>query len=126
VPAVVSFIDCINRGDLDGLGRLMADDHTLRVLDEKPLVGRSANVEAWNGYFESFPHYVIHPHVFVDGIMGVAVLGHTTGSHLGLPDAEEARITVIWHSHVAGGFLRTWSVIDDTPTARAEYGLPPA
>ncbi|SRR6266568_1121181 len=27
VAAVVSFIDCINRGDVDGLGMLMTDDH---------------------------------------------------------------------------------------------------
>jgi hypothetical protein len=125
VPTVISFIDCINRGDLDGLGRLMAEDHRLQVLDEKPLIGRSANIEAWRGYFDSFPHYVIYPHVIVDEVFGVAVLGHTTGSHLGLPDDAEAKILVIWQAYVAGGFLRSWSVIEDTPEARAQVGLPP-
>ncbi len=55
VAAVVSFIDCINRGDLDGLTALMRPDHRLVVLDEQPVVGREANVEAWNGYFTAFP-----------------------------------------------------------------------
>ena len=126
VPTVISFIDCINRGDLDGLGRLMADDHTLRVLDEDPLIGRSANVEAWRGYFDSFPNYVIYPHVIVESSFpDVAVLGHTTGSHLGLPDDVETKMLVIWTAGVVGGFLRTWQIIEDTPEARAEYGLPP-
>ena len=124
VPTVISFIDCINRGDLEGLGRLMAEDHTLRVFDEQPLVSRSANIEAWRGYFDSFPHYVIYPHVIVDGTDGAAVLGHTTGSHLDLPDDAEAKITVIWAATVVGGFLKTWQVIEDTPDARAAHGLP--
>jgi hypothetical protein len=33
VAAVISFIDCINRGDPDGLGMLMTDDHELIVFD---------------------------------------------------------------------------------------------
>jgi ketosteroid isomerase-like protein len=41
IAPVVSFIDCINRGDLDGLTELMTDDHALVVLDEAPLVGRA-------------------------------------------------------------------------------------
>lgn len=125
IAAAIGFIDCINRGDLDGLGRLMAEDHRLQVLDENPLVGRSANIEAWRGYFDSFPNYVIYPHVFADQSYGVAVLGHTTGSHLGLPDDAEAKILVIWHAYVAGGFLRSWAVVEDTAETRAEYGLPP-
>jgi len=124
VPTVISFIDCINRGDLDGLRRLMAEDHALRVLDEKPLVGRSANVEAWRGYFDSFPNYVIYPQVFAERNEGVAVLGYTTGSHLDLPDDVESKILVIWHAYVTGGFLRTWRVIEDSPEARSNLGLP--
>lgn len=125
VAAVISFIDCINRGDVEGLGRLMTEDHRLKVLDEEPLVGRDANIEAWHGYASAFPNYVIYPHVIVEHIgAGVAVLGHTTGSHLGLPDAEESRLLVIWAAFVVGGFVRSWQVIADTHEARAELGLP--
>lgn len=60
IAATVSFLDCINRGDLDGLAALMTDDHTLIVLDEPPLVGRQANRDAWYGQFTAFPNYVIH------------------------------------------------------------------
>ena len=55
LAAVVSFIDCINRGDIDGLSVLMTAGHTLQVLDEAPLFGKPANVEAWKGYASSFP-----------------------------------------------------------------------
>lgn len=123
LAAVLSFIDCINGADLGGLCALMSDDHRLVVLDEPALVGRGANVDAWKGYFSSFPDYVIYPrHVAANGSR-VAVLGATTGSHLGLPDEEELQIGVIWVADVVGGVLSSWQVVEDTPDARARYGV---
>jgi hypothetical protein len=124
LAAVVSFVDCINRGDLAGLGRLMTDDHQLVVLDEPPLVGREANVAAWDGYFTGFPRYVIYPrHLAMRG-RTVAVLGTTTGSHLGLPDHEEQRLDVLWLAEVTGGRLSRWEVVEPTPAALAAAGIP--
>ncbi len=124
LAAVVSFLDCINRGDLAGLERLMTDDHQLVVLDEPPLVGREANVAAWDGYFTGFPLYVVHPrHLRARGAT-VAVLGTTTGSHLGLPDEEEQRLDVLWLAEVTGGRLSRWEVAEATPAALATAGIP--
>jgi SnoaL-like domain len=123
VAVVVSFIDCVNRRDLDGLGRLMTDDHTLQVFDEEPLVGRAANIEAWGGYAERFPSYVIYPHRISDLDGTVGVLGHTTGSHLGLPDEEESRLTLIWLAEVVDGAVRRWTLVEDNPGNRRRLGL---
>ena len=112
LAAVVSFIDCVNRGDLDGLVARMTDDHTLVVLDEAPLVGREANREAWRGYFAAFPTYVIHPRELRADGARVEVRGTTTGSHLGLPDVEEQRLPVLWRAEVAGGRLARWQVAE--------------
>jgi hypothetical protein len=120
---VLSFVDCINRADLDGLGTLMSDDHRLVVLVEPPVVGRDANIDAWRGYFSSFPQYIVYPrHIASDGSR-VAVLGATTGSHLGLPDEEELQLGVMSFADVAGGVLSPWQVVDDTPEARRRYGV---
>src|SRR4051794_28983673 len=89
VAAVISFIDAINRGDVDRLGELMTVHHPLDVFDEPPLHGRDANLDAWRGYATAFPEYVIYPERIVEHDGQVAVLGHTTGSHLGLPDVDE-------------------------------------
>ena len=56
----------------------------------------------------------------------MAVLGVTTGSHLGLPDEEEMRLSVIWLAHVVDGRLSSWRVAADTPELRAQLGIPPA
>jgi SnoaL-like domain len=123
VAAVVGFIDRINRGDAAGLGALMTPDHRLQVLDEPAVVGRDANLSAWRGYLTSFPHYVIYPHQVVERNGQVAVLGHTTGSHLGLPDDQEALQTVIWVAQVRDGLLSLWRILQDSPAGRRALGL---
>ena len=123
LAAVVGFIDCINSGDIDSLAALMHDEHRLVVLDEEPLRGKAANVEAWKGYFSSFPEYVIYPRHVVASGHKVAVLGTTTGSHLGLPDEEEMNLPVIWIAEVTDGLLTLWQVADDSPELRATTGL---
>ena len=123
IVTALSFIDCINRGDVDGLAALMTVDHTLTVFAESPLVGRAANIEGWRGYAASFPDYVIAPHRLSEHDDIVAVVGHTTGSHLGLPDEEERALTLIWLARVRDGLVAEWTLIEDTPENRTEHGL---
>jgi hypothetical protein len=120
---VLSFVDCINRGDVDGLGRLMAEAHVLQVFDEAPLTGRDANIVAWRGYAGAFPRYRIHPHGVWEAEGQVAVLGHTTGSHLGLPDDQEREMTLIWLAEVVDGAVRSWTLVEDSAESRRRHGL---
>jgi ketosteroid isomerase-like protein len=106
----VGFVDCINRADLDGLTRLMTEDHELIVLDEPPLEGRDANARAWRGYFTAFPAYVVHPGRFEVTGDHVTLFGTTTGSHLGLPDDEEMQLGVVWTADVVDGRLARWRI----------------
>ena len=123
VAAVIGFIDAINRGDVGRLAALMSPDHRLQVLQEPPVTGRDANRDAWHGYVTAFPDYVIYPDRLVRRGNDVAVLGSTTGSHLGLPDEEEVQLTVIWRATVEDGLLTLWQIMDDTPAQRARLGL---
>jgi ketosteroid isomerase-like protein len=123
VATTISFIDRINRGDLEGLTALMTADHVLQVFDEPALVGKDANTEAWAGYASKFSKYVIYPHRIAALGGRVAIVGHTTGSHLGRPDAEEAALTVIWVADVEEGLLHSWQLMEDSPENRASLGL---
>ena len=123
VAVVLRFIDCINRRDVEGMGRLMSAGHELRVFSEEPVVGREANVEAWRGYGNSFPDYVIYPRQISEYGGVVSVLGHTTRSHLGLLDEQERRLTLIWQAGVTDGLLDNWTLLDDSPENRREFGL---
>jgi ketosteroid isomerase-like protein len=124
-PAAVAlrFVERINRADAAGLEALMTEDHVLRVFDEPPQRGRLAAAEGWRGYVRAFPAYTIYPHrVAVRGNQ-VAILGHTTGSHLGLPDEEESKLTLIWVVHVEGERVAAWSLVEDTPAHRRAFAL---
>ncbi|OBA96671.1 hypothetical protein A5662_17490 [Mycobacteriaceae bacterium 1482268.1] len=124
VAVAVRFIDCINRTDLDGLVATMTDDHRLEVFDEEPVVGKDANATAWRGYFDSFPTYVIYPHRIAEVTeSAVAILGHTTGSHLGLSDDEEAQQSLIWLVETRDGRVRVWKLVEDIPENRERLGL---
>lgn len=120
---VSNFIDCINRADIQGLGQLMTDDHELTVFNEAALVGREANLTAWRGYVETYPAYLIYPDHVAARAGVVAVLGHTTGSHLGLPDDQESQLMLIWVAEVIEGAIHSWRLIEDTPDNRQRFGL---
>jgi ketosteroid isomerase-like protein len=121
--AVLSFIDHINHTDLEDLLALMSDDHVLQVLDEPPVSGKAALRPAWSAYFEAFPDYVVYPQQIAANGDSVAVLGYTSGSHLNLPDAEEARLPVLWTAEVREGLLSRWSIVEDSPERRQKLGL---
>jgi hypothetical protein len=53
----------------------------------------------------------------------VAVLGHTTGSHLGLSDEEEQELTLIWIAEIRHGRVRVWRLREDSPENRRATGL---
>ncbi len=119
----LDFVDCINRGDLESLVALMSGNHRLEVFDAPPVIGRDANRAAWRAYLDAYPRYVIHPERIACCDARVAILGHTTGSHRGLPDHEEKEIHLIWLALVHEQQVETWRLIDDTPVNRAMYGL---
>lgn len=123
IRVVRRFIDCINRADIQGLGQLMTDDHELTVFDEPTLIGREANLAAWRGYVESYPAYAIYPDRIAEHAGVVAVLGHTTGSHLGLPDEAESQLTLIWLAETVEGAIHAWRLIEDTPENRQRFRL---
>ena len=125
VAAVVSFIEAINRSDVAHLASLMTEDHRLQVFDESPLEGKDANIDGWRGYTSTFPDYVLYPHQLVARNAEVIVLGHTTGSHLDLPDEQESGLTLLWRALVRDGRLQLWQLIEDTPDRRVQFGIGP-
>jgi ketosteroid isomerase-like protein len=106
---VLAFNAAINRCDLAGLGRLMADDHRFIDTAGDTVIGKPACLEAWRGFFESFPDY---RNVFdnvrssSDGI--VEVHGRSECSVAAL--AGPAR----WRAVVADGLVVEWRVFDAT------------
>jgi SnoaL-like domain len=106
---VLAFNAAINNSDLPGLGRLMADDHRFIDTAGNTFTGKPACLEAWRGFFASFPDY---RNVFdnirssSDGI--VKVHGRSECSVAAL--VGPAR----WRVVVADGLVVEWQVFDAT------------
>jgi hypothetical protein len=123
LAVAISFIDAINHGDVDRLAALMDKEYSL-VIFGKAEEGRERGIEGWRGYASAYPNYLIHPHRMVVEGNRAAVLGHTTGSHLGLPDEKEEKLTLIWVADVTiEGLVRTWELLEDNPKNKRETGL---
>ena len=117
------FVECINRGDLDRLSALLAEDHIFIDLSGEKHYGREAMIKDWRSYFADFPEYMIHlAEAFILGDT-VALVGRTTGSHTGQPRDKEFQGTVIWVAETHQGRLKRWQLLEDTPHNRAALGL---
>ena len=84
ISVVTRFNACINGRDLDGLARLMTDDHTFIDAAEGVVAGKPECVAAWRGFFEAFPDYrnVFTTLTVRDDV--VAIVGHSLCSELSL------------------------------------------
>ena len=51
------------------------------------------------------------------------MLGHTRGSHLGLPDEEESKLTLVWLAEVRDSRVASWTLVEDTHQRRRELGF---
>jgi hypothetical protein len=93
------------------------------VFDASALRGKYANIDSWRGYAAAFPAYTLVVRAVVEHGGRVVVLGHTTGSHLGLAAEDEQALTLIWLAEVSDGLIRSWTLVEDTPATRREWGL---
>ena len=102
---VAAFNDAINAADLERLEALMTEDHRFVDSAGQEVAGRAACVDAWRGFFASFPDY---RNVF-EQIREVApgelvVDGRSVSSDPRLDGPAR------WSATVVGGQVRRWQV----------------
>ena len=109
----LKFIDRINARDPDGLMALQTEDFTFISYSEEVYVGK----DGWNDYFSSYPEYKIQVEKLITSGNGVAVIGHTTGCHVG--PAVEEKWTILWTSQIRNGLVAQWRIYSDVEEVRA-------
>lgn len=97
----------INTGDLAGLESLMTPDHEFIDGAGGRVIGRSACLDAWAGFFAAFPDYRNHFEEEVERGDGVAVvIGRSTCSEPALDGPAR------WRAVVKDGLVAVWQVGD--------------
>ncbi len=115
LKSTLDFVKKINQGDIQGLTAYLAPHHVF--IDTQGDVENDFQkiIEGWRNYLESYPTYQIYVRRVFLTDNRVVLIGHTTGSHLNLPDPEEFHAEgVIWVSQVEDGKLTLWQLFNDT------------
>jgi ketosteroid isomerase-like protein len=113
----VKFNDHINNRDLDGLAALMSDDHTFIDKASHAIRGKLKCLEAWRGFFMSFPDYrnVFDSLAVEDN--RVVVVGRSSCSDIRLDGPA------LWAARASDDKLAEWRVYEDTPANRSTLGI---
>ena len=110
----VAFNDSINHRDLDGLAALMTDDHTFIDTAGGSVTGKRDCLEAWRGFFESFPDYRnVFTSLAVRGAL-VTIVGHSVCAEPSLAGPA------LWTATTRNGQVAEWRVYPDAPDIRAK------
>jgi len=112
------FNECINARDLEGLTRLMADNHTFIDTAGTAFIGKSACREAWRGFFDSCPEYRNVFEAFVSLGNRITIVGHSVCPGLSALEGPE-----LWTAVVTEEYLAEWRVYKDTPEERRRLGI---
>ena len=119
-PAAViaRFNGCINRRDVDGLATLMSDDHRFIDSDANVVSGKEDCLDAWRGFFDSFPDYrnIFDTLTARDDVVSIVGYSECAESSLAGP--------AIWTATIRGETVTEWRVYADTPKTRTRLGIP--
>jgi ketosteroid isomerase-like protein len=113
------FNDFINAGDIDGLARMMSEDHAFIDAADSKISGKPACLHAWQGFFAAFPDYRNDFDEITARGDVVVVVGRSSCSD------PRLRGPALWIAEARGGLIAEWRVLEDTPANRASLGLPP-
>jgi ketosteroid isomerase-like protein len=121
VPVVLEFMDRINAADVEGVCRLMTEDHVFIDGLGNRYAGRESMRAGWKMYFSWFPDYrVSHQEIFQEHA-SVAVFGVASGTYAvngKLPTENHWQIPAAWRAVVRDGQIAEWRVYCDNQPAR--------
>jgi hypothetical protein len=113
----LQFNECINNQDVEGLARLMSEDHVFIDRDNNVTRSKKEMLKSWSKFFDMFPDY---RNIFdrVDSRENVVVLrGFAYWSEDNPHDAA------IWKATIENDLVAEWRIYYDTEANRKELGL---
>lgn len=111
---VNNFNKCINKHDLDGLEKLMHEDHKFFDTEENVVHGKENCAKVWKSFFTQFPDY---KNIFesIETVEDeVIIRGHSECEH------EFLNGSYLWKAVLKDGLLSEWHVYEDTAKNRSK------
>lgn len=114
----VRFNDCINAGDVEGLAQLMSEDHRFIDTAGTVVVGRTACLAAWRGFFAAYPGY---RNVFE--AVSASGTNVTAAGYSMCPNHPVLEGPALWTAVVDGNQVLEWRVYEDSAAVRRRLGI---
>ena len=115
------FIEAINRHNIEAIGELMSEDHTLVDPGGDVNKGNEQMRQSWADYFRMFPDYKIDAPEFVVSGDTVILLGKASGTYTTdgtLQPENHWEIPAAWKVVVDEEKVKLWQVFaDNTPVS---------
>jgi hypothetical protein len=113
---VLAFINAINCADIDKMCDLMANDHLFIDSQDHRMAGKDNMRQAWLGYFDLFPDYMIEINeIFAKDSM-ICMFGYASGTYKNLVNEDNSnywRIPAAWRAIVEDDQIKLWQVYAD-------------
>ena len=113
---VLSYIDAINKADIDGLLNLMTDDHILIDSQNNKMTGKDNLRQAWIGYFDLFPDYKIEVNEILEKDSLICILGYASGTYKNLKNDDNSnfwKIPLALAAIIKDNYISQWQIYAD-------------
>jgi hypothetical protein len=113
---VIRFVKAINDHDLFEIVNLMAEDHTFIDAMGNKSVGKKGMKEAWDGYFQLFPDYLIEISDLTENESVIGLYGYVNATYKNLTNELNSnfwRIPGAWKAIVENSKIKHLQVYCD-------------
>jgi ketosteroid isomerase-like protein len=127
LDVVLSFLEQINRHDVDQICALMSDDHEFVDSLGSVVRGKTAMRQAWIGYFFLVPDYRITLDQSFTAGDAVALFGTASGTYAPGGKADKAKswqMPLAIRGTVRNSQVARWEVYADNEPVRSLMGTP--
>ena len=118
-PKIVAllFNECINNQDLEGLSRLMSNDHAFIDSEGTVHQPKEVMVKGWREFFKSYPNYRNTFHRMESRDNLVVITGFAFWSE------KQPHHSALWTATIVDDLVREWRVYSDTEENRKQLNL---
>ena len=120
LKTAISFLEKINKHDINGISELMSPDH--EFMDSMGIIvkGKKEMIKAWKGFFSWFPDYEITAMntLLTDDSVGFFGVANGTFNNEKEISSNKFTIPASWRAKVKDGLITEWQVFADNEVVR--------